>query len=177
LIRRNFVITARRSGLFAAAAAHATVTAFYLEAWGEAGGAPIAGGANIFEQLLLVQFVLMALVAPWVAARVVAGETRVDLARLSIQYGVLPGTLWRGRLMTVIAWIVVVQLAGVPAAIEAQQMSALSVYSAAEGQLALLCVALAGGLLSCATAARIDVDLIRWLFPAATLLLILTAVV
>lgn len=163
---RYLIAAARRRGLVATAALHAALGVAFLTTWGATGRVPVLNGSNLYEQSILLQAMFMAIVSPWIVARVADSETGDDVGRLALQYGVSTAAVHRGRALVAILWVVIVQAVALPAAIEAQQLAGVTATAAAIGQLQVLAAGLAGALLGCGVAARIDNGLARWVAPA-----------
>lgn len=170
---RAFTLAARRRGPLAAAAVHAALATAFLWAWGGVDRLPFLRGADLYAQLLTVQAAFMAVAAPWLAARITWGDSRDEIPRLSRQYGMGAGLMSRQRLGAVLAWTVLVQLAGLPAAIEAQQMTATDPATALTGQLAVLAIGMCSAGLSWMVAMRTDSAMVQWLAPAAAVVVAL----
>lgn len=163
---RYLIAAGRRRGLVVTAVLHAALGVAFVTTWGASGRVPVLAGSNLYEQATLLQTLFMAIVSPWIVARVADNETREHVTRLALQYGVSTTAVHRARALVAILWVVIVQAVALPAAIEAQQLSGVTARAAATGQLQVLAVALGGALLACSTAARIDNGLARWLAPA-----------
>lgn len=172
-MRRAFTLAARRRGLLAAAAGHAVIATVFVTAWGDAARVPFLSGANLFEQLALVQMVFMAVAAPWIGARLASGETRTGIERLARHYGTTSTIHLRDRMAVASIWTLLVQLAALPAAIEAQQVAAVAPWTAIAWQLTVLAIGLTGAALASVLAARHDSGIVRWLAPAAALIVTL----
>ncbi|HVL70178.1 MAG TPA: hypothetical protein VM364_23155 [Vicinamibacterales bacterium] len=166
---RYLTIAARRPALIAAVAAHAALGAAFVASWGGTTRLPGFPGATLYEQLLRIDALFLAVAAPWVAARLIGGERREDVDRLSLQYGRSASAVHRARIGAAFAWTVTLQAAVLPAALEVQQLSGTALATAAGGQAALLALCLVAVTLVAAAAARTDCPLTRWLGPAALL--------
>lgn len=164
---RAFTLAARRRGPLAAATVHAALATACLWAWGGVDRVPFLRGADLYAQLLTVQAGFMAIAAPWLTARIAWGDSRDEIPRLSHQYGVEAALMSRQRLGAALAWTVLVQLAGLPVAIEAQQMTATDPATALTGQLAVLAIGICSAALSWLAAMRTDSGMVQWLAPAA----------
>lgn len=107
--------------LLGAMALHAAVMAAFLAAWG--GGVPRLPGANVFEQFVLVQWVLLVVLLPWTAARCLPRECGDDVRARAVVSGVRPAHVVLVRATAGLAGLAVVIAGALPFALAAQQMA------------------------------------------------------
>jgi hypothetical protein len=133
---RELTAVARSAALPASIAVHVSVATAFLLLWG--GGMPVLAGANVYEQLLLIQRALLAVLLPWTAIRCGAATRGDDLVMLAAVTATSPSRVllaqWAGRFAALAAVVVV----GLPPAIVAQQASALPLMRIASDVLPLL---------------------------------------
>lgn len=148
IILRELHVIGRRGALSAVICVHVTLLVGYLLAWGDASGIPVASALNIYEQTLMVEVVLLAILLPWTAARCVAAERGDDLVRLSVVTAIPPSRIVVARALAVTTGLVMVVASGLPTLILAARISAVRMSLVTEYEFALLSLAL----LSSATA-------------------------
>jgi hypothetical protein len=169
LVRRDLTVAARRPGLVVALALYAAVGALFLHAWGRAGLVPGLPGGNLHEQLAILQRVLVVALAPWIAVRVTGPETRDDRARLGLLLNVHATQIERARFVSLMVWMLLLVLAGLPASLLAQQMSAATMSDLARGTGAVAGLAAAAAIVAIALGRWIDDAIATWTVAAGSL--------
>jgi hypothetical protein len=138
---REMHVIGRRGAFSAAICVHVTLLAGYLLAWGDAGGISVASGLNVYEQTLMAEVVLLAILLPWTAARCVAAERGDDLVLLSVITAVPPSRVVLARSLAITTALVMVVASGLPILILAGRISAVRMLLVAEYEMALLSLA------------------------------------
>lgn len=164
---RDLTLIARRRGLIAAVFAHALLASGFMLAWSGSSRVPVLTGANLYEQLYLVQCVFMTVAAPWIAARLMATERRGEWVRLAALLGQAPGRALAVRLVTVAVWTIVTAAAGLPAAILAQQMSGVTAVVLTIDFLTLVGCALGAAMITVHVELMIEDRLASWMLSSA----------
>jgi hypothetical protein len=141
MVVRELHVIGRRGALSAAICVHATLLTGYLLAWGDTSGIPVASALNVYEQTLIVEVVLLAILLPWTAARCVASERGDDLVRLSVITAIPPSRIVLARALAVTTGLVMVVASGLPTLIVAARISAVRMSLVAEYEVALLSLA------------------------------------
>jgi hypothetical protein len=141
MVLRELRVIGRRGALSVAICVHVTLLAGYLLAWGNASGRPVASALNVYEQTLMVEVVLLAILLPWVAARCAASERGDDLVRLSVATAIPPSRIVLARAFAVATGLVMVVASGLPTLILAARISAIGMALVAEYEFALLSLA------------------------------------
>lgn len=172
VVRRDLIVSARRPALMAALALFAAISALFLYAWGRAATVPGLPGGNLYEQISVVQRVLVMVLAPWVAVRIAGVETREDLARMALLLNLPAARIERSRYVSVLVWMLLLVLAGLPASLLAQQMSAASMGDLARGTAGLAGVAAAAALVAITLGRWIDDGIAKWTLATCSLALV-----
>jgi hypothetical protein len=115
---------------------HAAVLTAFLLLWG--GGMPVLPGANVYEQLLVVQRALLAVLLPWIAVRCASAARGNELVVLAAATATPPSRVLLGQSAGRFAALAAVVIVGLPLAIVAQQASAIPLGHVASDLVALL---------------------------------------
>jgi hypothetical protein len=126
LVLREAERMAGSAGFGAALWTHASWLAAFLAVWG-GGGVPLVPGMPVYEQLRLVQSMLMIVLLPWTAARVIPSERGDAIVRTAACLGVRPSRMLAARIVALSATLLSVVAAGLPMAVVACRMSDVSV--------------------------------------------------
>jgi hypothetical protein len=116
---------AESGGIATALWAHAAWLSLFLAIWGRGPGLPLLSG-TIYQQTLTVQWMLLALLLPWAAARSIAMERGDAMVWTSAVAAVAPSRILRARVAAVSMALTLVIAAGLPIVIIAQRMSDVS---------------------------------------------------
>src|ERR1044072_8501480 len=119
---REALVAARGPALVAMGIVCAALLAFFPAAWGVR-GMPTLDGTSPYDQLFRLEWILVLLLLPWTAARIVANERADDLVMLSAITAIPPSRVLLARLLSITAALMLVVAAALPAAVAAQQMS------------------------------------------------------
>jgi hypothetical protein len=190
LLSREALVVARRPAVVSIVVIYSGLLALFLSAWG-GHRVPMLPGATIYEQLFLLQSVLLVVAMPWAAARAVATERADDLVRLSALLALRPSRLVIARLLAAALAPALVVAGALPVALIAQQMSAVAAARALADQLTLLTFALPAavvtvwwmqfshdrllGWLGATASAILLVAMLRSVFPVAAIAAIVSA--
>lgn len=133
---RELMSVGRSGALAVSVGVHVSVLTMFLLLWG--GGMPVLPGANVYEQLLVVQRALLAVLLPWTAIRCAAAARGNDLVVLAAATATPPSRVLLGQCAGRFAALAAVVMVGVPPAIVAQQASASPLARLASDALPLL---------------------------------------
>jgi hypothetical protein len=122
LARREAERIAASGGLGTAIWLHAAWLSWFLAVW-SGGDVPLFPGVSIDAQLLRVQWMLMIVLLPWAATRLVPAERGDAFVRAAACLGVRPSRMLAARIVTLSASLVGVVAAGLPMAVLAQRIS------------------------------------------------------
>lgn len=171
ILLREALVAARRPALVGAAMVSATLLALFPVAWGVR-GMPTLGGISLYDQQFRLEWILMLVVLPWTAARVIATERGDDLVGLSALTAVQPSRLLLVRLLATTMALAVVIGGALPVVISAQQMSAVAASRLIADQLALLVFALPAAIITVWWMQLTTDRLLGWLGAAATTMIV-----
>jgi hypothetical protein len=172
LVLREALVAARKPALVAIAIVSATTLALFPVAWG-ARGMPTLDGASLYDQQFRLEWMLMLMLLPWTAARIIASEQADGLAALSVATASSPSRILLARLLAIAAAVMLVVAAALPIAVSAQQMSAIPLNRAIADQLALIGFALPVSVVTLWWMQTTVNRLLGWLGSAATVVLLL----
>jgi hypothetical protein len=141
LVLREALVAARKPALVTMAIVCAGLLALFPVAWGVR-GMPTLDGASLYDQQFRLEWMLVLLLLPWTAARVIASERTDDLVILSAVTAIPPSRVLLARLLATTAALTLVVGAALPVVISAQQMSGTPLSRLIVDQLALLAFAL-----------------------------------
>ena len=122
---RELIVIAKRPALTVVICTHVGLLTVFVLMWSH--GVPVLRGANIYEQQHLVQWWLLALLLPWAAARCFAPERGNGLTMMCALTALRPSSVVIAKSSSLVAALALIVFAGFPAAIAAQQMSAVSI--------------------------------------------------
>jgi hypothetical protein len=141
IVLRELRVIGRRGALSAAMCVHVALLTGYLLAWGNGNGIPVAGALTVYDQTLMVDVILLAILLPWIAARCVAVERGDDLVMLSMVTAIPPSRVVVARALAATASLILVIASGLPTLILAGRISAVRMSLVAEYELALFSLA------------------------------------
>jgi hypothetical protein len=141
IVLRELRVIGRRGALSAAMCVHVALLTGYLLAWGNGNGMPVAGALTVYDQTLMVDVILLAILLPWIAARCVAAERGDDLVMLSMVTAIPPSRVVVARALAATASLILVIASGLPTLILAGRISAVRMSLVAEYELALFSLA------------------------------------
>jgi hypothetical protein len=122
LVGREAAWSASSSGIATALWTHAAWLALFVGIWGRGPGLPLLSG-TLYEQTLAVQWMLLAFLLPWTAARTIAIERGDAIVWTSSLVGLPPSRILAARIVTLWAALALVVAAGWPSIVIAQRMS------------------------------------------------------
>lgn len=143
---RELVAVGRSRALAVSIGVHGSVLTAFLLLWG--GGMPVLPGANVYEQLLVLQRALLVILLPWLAVRCAAAARGNELVMLAAAAATPPSRVLLGQCVGRFAALAVVVIAGLPLALVAQQASALPLARAASDLLPLFALCAAASLIT-----------------------------
>jgi len=141
IVLRELRVIGRRGALSAAMCVHVALLTGYLLAWGNGNGTPVAGALTVYDQTLMVDVILLAILLPWIAARCVAAERGDDLVMLSMVTAIPPSRGIVARALAATTSLILVIASGLPTLILAGRISAVRMSLVAEYELALFSLA------------------------------------
>jgi hypothetical protein len=141
MVLRELRVIGRRGALSAAMCVHVALLTGYLLAWGNGNGIPVAGALTVYDQTLMVDVILLAILLPWIAARCVAAERGDDLVMLSMVTAIPPSRVVVARALAATTSLILVIASGLPTLILAGRISAVRMSLVAEYELALFSLA------------------------------------
>jgi len=141
MVLRELRVIGRRGALSAAMCVHVALLTGYLLAWGNGNGIPVAGALTVYDQMLNVDVILLAILLPWIAARCVAAERGDDLVMLSMVTAIPPSRVIVARALAATTSLILVIASGLPTLILAGRISAVRMSLVAECELALFSLA------------------------------------
>ena len=172
VVLRDALVAARKPALASIAVLAAVLLALFPTAWG-ARGLPTLDGASLYDQQFCLEWILMLLLLPWTAARIIADERGDDLVILSTVTAIPPSRILLSRLLTTTAALMMVVSAALPIVISAQQMSAAPLSRTIADQLALIAFALPVSVVTIWWMQTTANRLAAWIGAAATTALLL----
>jgi hypothetical protein len=143
LIVREAGQMAESAGLGVAMWAHAAWLSAFLAVWGRTTGTPLVPGLTIYEQLLMVQWVLIVVLLPWAAARIAPRERGNRLVLTAGLLAVRPSQVLGARTLALSATLVLVAASGLPLVVIAVRMSDVAPSRAIVDQTAVIACGLA----------------------------------
>lgn len=173
---RDATLMIRRRGLIAALLAHSVLASGFMLAWAGQGRVPVLRGDNLYEQLGVVQWAFMALLAPWIAARMMATERRDEWTRLSVLTGQPPASLIATRLAAVTLLMAAAIAAAWPAVLLAAEMSGTSLTRVAFDQLVLALCACCSAIVALHVELTIEDRVMSWIAATAASVVVFTSV-
>jgi hypothetical protein len=171
-VLREALVAARRPMLTAAALTCTVLLALFPLLWG-VGGLPTARGLSIYDQQFHLEWVLLALLVPWTAARVAAEERQDALVLFSAIAATRPSRILIARWTAMFAASALLVCASFPAVLVAREMSNIPAWRLLVDQLSMLAfTGAASGVTMCWMQTAHD-RLSAWLLSALTTLVVL----
>jgi len=124
LLTRELIVVARRPVLTAAVVVYVGLLAAFTFIWGLK--LPTLTGASFYDVLRTFNAGLFTIVMPWIVARCHAQDCGDGLVLLSAVSARRPSSIVLAKILSLAGVVVLVAIAGVPATIIAEKMSALS---------------------------------------------------
>lgn len=151
---RELTTVARTPAFAIALALQSALLAAFLLVWSD--GMPGLPGQTVYEQLLLVQSSVTAVLLPWVVARCGTSESRDDLVLLGAATVSTPSRMLLGQAAGRTVALALVVLSTLPFHMLATQMSGVAITRVVADMATLLslCAAVALGASSCMLACR-----------------------
>jgi hypothetical protein len=120
---RELIVVTRRPALTVVICIHVGLLAGFVLLWNR--GVPVLGGANLYEQQQLFQWVLLAVLLPWAAVRCAAPDRGDRFVMACAATALRPSSMIIAKVVALVGALALIVFAGFPAAIIAQQMSAV----------------------------------------------------
>jgi hypothetical protein len=174
IMLREALVAARKPALVTTAIVCVALLAMFPVAWGVR-GIPTLDGASLYDQQFRLEWLLVLLLLPWTAARVIANERADRLVVLSAVTAIPPSRVLLARLLAAAVASMLVVGAALPAVISAQQMSATPLSRLIVDQLALMAFALPVAVVTLWWMQIAPNRLLGWLGSAATTVLLVLA--
>src|SRR5262245_53086944 len=124
LLIRELIVVARRPVLTAAVVVYVGLLAAFTFMWGLK--LPTLTGGSFYDVLRTFNAGLFAIVMPWIVARCHAQDCGDGLVMLSAVSARRPSSIVLAKILSLAGVVVLVAIAGVPAIIIAEKMSAVS---------------------------------------------------
>jgi hypothetical protein len=170
-VLREALVVARKPALVTVAIVCAALLALFPAVWGVR-GIPTLDGASLYDQQFRLEWILVLLLLPWTAARVIADERADDLVILSAVTAIPPSRMLLARLLATTAALTLVIGGALPVVISAQQMSGTPLPLLIVDQLALMAFALPVAVVTVWWMQIAANRLLGWLGSAATTVLL-----
>ena len=122
LVWRALLTAARTPALWSATAAQVVLFSLYLLVWGD--GLPLVGARSTLEQFATLQWIVLGVALPWIAARSGAIRGRDDVARLAVLGALPPSSIVTAGVAALAVLLLALAAVGLPFAMLAQQISA-----------------------------------------------------
>ena len=174
IMLREALVAARKPALATTAVVCVALLALFPVAWGVR-GIPTLDGTSLYDQQFRLEWLLVLLLLPWTAARVIANERADGLVVLSAVTAIPPSRVLLARLLAAAAASMLVVGGALPAVISAQQMSATPLSRLIVDQLALMAFALPVAVVTLWWMQVAANRLLGWLGSAATTVLLVLA--
>jgi len=169
---RELIVIAGKPAWLTVIGLHVGLLAAFVIVWHR--GVPVLSGANVYEQQRLFQVWLLAALLPWTATRCLAPEWGNGLVATCALTALRPSSVILAKIVALSAALTLVVLAGFPAVIVAQQMSAIPLSDPIRDQLSLLGVTPLVAAVTMAWVLAVGDRLVAWVgatvFTAVTLL-------
>ena len=121
---RALLSAARTPAVWIAMGVHIAFFLLYVLNWGA--GIPLVGARSVLEQFVTVQWIVLGVSLPWVAARSGAAGRRDDVAQLAAIARVSPSAIVVASVASLAVVLLALALVGLPFALLARQISAVS---------------------------------------------------
>jgi hypothetical protein len=141
IVLREALVVARKPMFVTVVIVCSALLALFPAVWGIR-GIPTLDGASLYDQQFRLEWILVILLLPWTAARVIADERGNDLVILSTATAIPPSRVLLARLLATTAALTLVIGSALPVVISAQQMSGTPLTRLIVDQLALMAFAL-----------------------------------
>jgi hypothetical protein len=166
-VTRELTVVARRYVVLPAAIFHVVMLAGFTLTWGLK--LPILTGRSIYDILRLFEWAVLAALLPWIAARCQAPDRGDAMVMLSTLAARRPSAIVVAKILSLAGILALVAMAGLPAAIVAQKMSAVP-FSEVVRDLAVCCaLALFASAVSVAWLMAGTDAIAAWIGAAATI--------
>ena len=173
MLTRELIVVSRRAALAGAIAVYVGVLAGFTLVWGLK--LPVLTGAGFFEALRTFHWGLLAIVLPWVAARCQAQDYGDGLVRLSALVAQRPSAVVAAKILALAAVLALVAVAGIPAVIIAEKMSALPLSAGLHSLGSALAVALLVSAVTTAWIVGTGDAMLSWIGGTTTSAVVLAA--
>ena len=166
LVWRALLNAARMPALWIAAAVQIAFFSLYLLVWGD--GLPLVGARPVLEQFATTQWIFLALLLPWAAARSGAAWRRDEIAQFAALGACLPSAAVAASVAALAVLLVAMAAIGLPFALLAQQISAVPVTELWRSQLPLYALSLVAAAVTAACMLVVANRVMAW--TAATVI-------
>jgi hypothetical protein len=171
VVLREALVAARKPALVTMAIVCAALLALFPVAWGVR-GIPTFDGASLYDQQFRLEWILVLVLLPWTAARIIASERADDLVILSAVTAIPPSRVLLARLLATTAALTLVVVGALPVVVSAQQVSVAPLSRMIVDQLALLAFALPVAVVTVWWMQLTANRLLAWFGSAATIVLL-----
>ena len=161
---RELTVVVRRPAFTVAICTYVLLLAGFVLVWGAF--APLF--ANPYEQQRAVQWALLTALLPWTAARCMAPDRGVGLVLMCALTAQRPSTVIVGKLFALSGALFLIVVVGLPAAVIAQQMSAIPVSKVFGDAIAIAGLPLLVAALTIASTVLSSARLMGWLVAGAS---------
>jgi hypothetical protein len=166
VIIREFIVMSRRSAITVALCTHVAILGAFVLAW--SGGSPILSGGNVFEQEQIIQWVVLAVLLPWTAARCIAADQGDSLVLACAAAAIRPSTFVVGKTIALATALTVVAMAALPITVAAQQISAVPLSVEISGFVSLLSLSWFVAVVTVTWAIAVRRRLLGWMGASAS---------
>jgi hypothetical protein len=151
---RELIVIARRPALTVVICVELGLLAGFVLLWNR--GVPVLSGASLYKQQQLFQWALLTTLLPWAAVRCLAPDRGDSLVMACALTALRPSSIVIAKVVALVGVLALIVFAGFPAAILAQQMSAVPLSVALQDLISLfgLTVLVSAGTLTWVFAVR-----------------------
>jgi len=173
LYTRELIVVARRPVLTAAVVVYVALLAGFTFMWGLK--LPSLMSSSFYDALRVFEWGLFAIVMPWVVARCHAPDFGDGLVMFSAASARRPSSIVLAKVLSLAGVVAVVAIAGVPAAIVAEKMSAVSASAVLRDVVSLLSLALLVSAVTITWSVARGHAMTSWVGGSATTAIVLVA--
>ena len=173
LIARELIVVAKRPVLAAAVVLYVGLLAAFTFIWGFK--LPALTGGSFFETLRVFHWGLLATLMPWVVARCQAADRGDRLVMLSALAARRPSSIVLAKILSLAGVLALVAVAGAPAVIIAERISALPVSAALRDLGSALSIAFLASAVTTAWIVATGDAMTSWIGGSVTMAAVLTA--
>ena len=173
LLTRELIVVARRPVLTAAVVVYVGLLAGFTFMWGLK--LPTLTGGSFYDVLRVFDWGLFAIVMPWVVARCHALDFGDGLVMFSAASARRPSSIVLAKILSLAGVVAVVAIAGLPAAIVAEKMSAVSASAVLRDLVSSLSLALLVSAVTITWSVARGNAITSWVGGSATTVVVLVA--